>query len=107
MYTYNNALDDLSKLAGFHTPTKLEFQLHGGLDNASRIEKAECVARATEACKLVCNLIEPDDGETLFNSLPQKEQEVPESIRLLIDAFAQAPTRNLKTQILSIYAYEY
>ena len=45
--TYNNALDDLSNLAGFHTPTKLEFQLHGDLDNASRIEKAECVARAT------------------------------------------------------------
>ena len=105
--TYNNALDNLSKLSGFQTACKLEFQLNGSLENASRMQKAECVARATEACKLVCNVIAPDDGETLFNSLPRKEEDVPEGIRLVIDVFAQAPTRNLKTQILSIYTYEY
>ena len=84
----------------------LEFQLNGILENASRVKKAECVVRAKEACKLVCNVIAPDDGESLFNSIPRKE-EVPEQIRLLINAFAQAPTRNLKTQILNIHGYEY
>ena len=105
--TYNKALDDLSKLSDCETPCRpLEFQLNGSLENASRVKKADCLARATEACKLVCNVIAPDDGESLFNSLPRKE-EAPEQIRLLINAFAQAPTRNLKTQILRIYAYEY
>ena len=80
---YNKALDDLSKLSGCETPCKLEFQLSGSLANASRVKKAECVARATEACQLVCNIIAPDDGESLFNSLTQKE-EVPEHIQLLI-----------------------
>lgn len=105
--TYNKALKDLSELADFRTPSQLKFQLHGKLDTATRSEKEECVERATEACKLVCNTIAPDDGKTLFECLPQKEQNVPESLRLLINAFTEAPTRNLKTQILSIYAYEY
>ena len=72
-HNYNNAFDDLSKLSGFQTPCKLEFQLNGSVENASRIQKAECVTRATEVCMLVCNVIAPDDGETLFNLLHRKE----------------------------------
>ena len=72
----------------------------------------ECLQKAAAACKLVCYAIAPDAGDILYTemkSLPAEDKPVVISKELtaLMTAFANAPTRNLKTQILSIYAFEY
>ena len=55
---------------------------------------------------MICQIIAPKAGDMLYQSLSQKEM-VSNELIALMTAYAKAPTRNLKTQILSIYAYEY
>lgn len=101
---YNQALERLSELANVAKPPDLCIQIPHTLASASQEEKDTCIERATEACKLVCKIIAPNDPENLFQSLPREDQG--KHLLPLINAFTQAPSRNLKTQILSIYAYE-
>ena len=50
----------------------------------------------------------PHDGEELFNTIKNTDDgSISEELTLLMIAHWDAPTRNLKTQILRIYAYRY
>ena len=70
---YNKAMESVSQLAGTQAPPKLTFQLDGNLESATPKEKDECIARATDACKRICKIIAPDDGEKLFEALQQDD----------------------------------
>lgn len=86
----------------------LTFQLKTTWDEATEYEKEICIDKATEACSLVCDIIAPKAGQELFQSCvtPNKETNHTDLIPLM-QAFSNATTRNLKTQILSLYAYRY
>ncbi len=101
---YNQAMENISQLAGTQAPPKLTFQLDGDLESATSMERDECITKATDACKRICKIIAPNDGEKLFEALQQKDQE--KNLVPLMTAYAQAPSRSLKIQILSLYAYE-
>ena len=76
---------------------------------ASFEDKEVCLEKAEEACKIICNIILPLDGQNLFQSLldNQGEPVIPKYLEALMTAFANVPYRRLKLQILSIYAHKY
>ena len=69
--------------------------------------KSKHVRTAKEACQLVCHVIAPRDGEKLFQVV-QLQQNCgiarDTGLEALIAAYKKAPSKALKTQILSIYA---
>ena len=64
---------------------------------------------AIEGCSVVCNIIMPNAGERLLESCTQipEHESISEDLVALMQAYKNAPTKNLKTQILSIYAYRF
>lgn len=100
---FNEVMKTLSELSGMEKPPELSSQLND-LELATVMEKNECVDVATKACKLICSIVAPNDGEKLFDSLPRENNA--QHLLPLVTAYAQAPSRNLKTQMLSIYVYE-
>ena len=105
---FNNSISELSKLSGTLV-SPLKSQLNAEWGEATPEEKLECVTVATEACQAVCSVIAPYDGENLFKEMLDSSREEPlsEDLIALMTAFASAPTRNLKIQILSLYAHRY
>ena len=100
-------MKNLSEAARLHKPSVLDYQIKN-LDNISTGEMNEIKERASEACVFICKMIAPNDGEKLFKSLhSEAEPEVSSDLINLMKAYAKAPTRNLRTQILSLYAYQY
>lgn len=107
---YNKAIESLYAVAQGEKPSELTSQLQNDWDIASQKEKDMYVEKATEASKLICKVIAPNDSEKLFQSMAHHDrslQDLSQSLHLLMTAYAQAPTKTLKTQILSIYAYEH
>ena len=86
--------------------SQLTFQLKTKWDEAKGDEKELCIEKATEACSLVCDVIAPKAGKELFHSCftPDKEKSYGDLVPLM-QAHSSATTRNMKTQILSLYAY--
>lgn len=106
---FSNAMESLSQVAtnaGRVSP--LMFQLKTSWDEASEQEKEVCIDKATEACHLVCDIIAPKAGPELFQSCvtPEKDSHFSDLVPLM-EAYSIASTKNVKTQILSLYAYRY
>ncbi len=104
---YNNAFSRLAANTGFGEITPLESRLITKWEKTSKRQQKACIARATEACRVVCGVIAPEDGEKLFEAMRSTDESISEELRLLMIAHRDAPTQNLKTQILSIYAYRF
>ena len=87
----------------------LTFQLTGAWDNISTEEKGICIEKALEACKVVCEVIAPNSSNDLFDAVKSAESrpEISEELVTLMLAYQNAKTRNLKLQILSLYAHRY
>jgi hypothetical protein len=103
---FNNAIKEISDVSLQDAPKPLTFQLQKEWDNATKLEKQECIAKASEACRVICSVIALKAAETLYKSLTFETQESHE-LKALMTAYASAPTKYLKTQILSIYAHEH
>ena len=103
--TLNEALNKLS--GGTFSP--LTFQLNCSWSAASAEDKDICLEKVEEACKIICNIISPIDGQSLFQSLLDSscEPSVSKDLEALMTAYANAPNRRLKLQILSIHAHRY
>ena len=102
----NEAMQNLSQVASVDSPDPVAFQLNKSWEEATEGEKEECISKAAQASRLICNIIAPQSGEILYQSLPH-DKPVSQDLETLMKAYASAPTRNLRTQILSIYAYDY
>lgn len=106
---FSNAMESLSQVAtnaGRVSP--LMFQLKTSWDEASEQEKEVCIDKATEACHLVYDIIAPKAGPELFQSCvtPEKDSHFSDLVPLM-EAYSIASTKNVRTQILSLYAYRY
>ena len=89
--------------------SELTSQLQNDWDTISQREKSMYIEKATEASKLICTVIAPNDWEKLFQAMAHYDrnlQNLAQNLHPHMTAYAQAPTKNLRTQILSIYAYE-
>ena len=77
-------------------------------ETADQEEKTLFVRKATEACKMVCSAIAPEGGEKLFQAVCKKEDpDIENELKPLLQAYKNAPTKDSKTQILSVYANNY
>ena len=90
--------------------TPLTSQLNTTWEEAIQEGKEICIDKAMEGCKVVCEVIAPKAEDELLQScvqLPDQETEtVSDELITLMQAHKNASTRNLKTQILSLYAYQ-
>ena len=109
--TYNEAMDNLSVQTKIANVSPLTFQLKSSWDEATEDEKQVRVEKAMEGCSIVCEIIAPKAGDELLKPCVQLSDLETECASgdwvALMQAYKNAPTRNLKTQILSLYAYRY
>ena len=74
-------------------------------DDATASEKSHCLKTAETSCRMVCNVIAPKDGDKLYEALTMANMS--NDLASLTTAYKTAPTKILKTQILSLYALNY
>ena len=77
-------------------------------------QQQHCIPKATEDCKLVCNIIAPNNGQQLFEAMASFSQgslddvtRVDDLVETIMNAYKNAEDKNTKTLILSLYAYKY
>ena len=89
-----------------HSP--LRFQLDVPWGNATPEAKLQCVQKASEDCRLVCNMIASECGAELYIVITSQSGIEPSSdLEVLMMAYKKAKTSSLRTQILSLYAFRY
>ena len=107
--TNNEAMASLSEKTNIGKVSPLTFQLETGWNEATDTEKGKCIEKATKGCKVVCEVIAPNAWDQLFRSCVQLSDRTNENpsgdLLAIMQAYKNAPTGNLKTQILSLYAY--
>ena len=105
---YNESMSHLASLTSFKEIPPLSFRLTGSWDETTQSEKDVCIEKASEACQVICEVIAPNAGEELFQAMNSTSDiHVSEELAALMTAYKNATTRNLKLQILSIYAHNY
>ena len=102
---YNESLSNIALISDMKVEP-LTFRLCGEWENASESEKTTCREHLVEACKAVSRVIAPQASEELVAAYSQTSS-AGKGESALVAAYKNAPTRSLKTQILSIYASRY
>ena len=75
---------------------------------ATSDEKESCLKTAEMSCRLVCGVIAQNDPDKLYKALlTTTEKQGLHDILWLTTAYKNAPTKNLKIQILSLYVLNY
>lgn len=103
---YNDAMSQIASLTDMKTVEQLTFRLATDWESATANEKALCEERVDEACQAVCKVIAPNASEELLEAY-KNSPTLDKGESALTAAYRQAPTKNVKTQILSIYALQY
>ena len=105
---YNEFLSKVSGKTSVVGCSSVEQRVHRKWEEMKPGIKTECVKKATEACHVVCEVIAPNAGEKLFEAIqPAHKKLVSGELVAMMTAYREAPTRKLKLQILSLYAYSY
>lgn len=77
-------------------------------EDATPIEKSDCLKTAEMSCRIVCGVIAPNSKEKLYEALTMANKvQMSNDLVALSTAYKNAPTKSLKTQILSLYALNY
>ena len=104
----NEGLEKIEKCCEKRRSSPLSSLMETKWERADEEEKTQFVRKATEACKMVCSAIAPEAGEKLFQAVCKKEDpDIENELKPLLQAYKNAPTKDSKTQILSIYANDY
>ncbi|CAB3984487.1 Transposon Tf2-6 poly [Paramuricea clavata] len=107
LQVFNDGMESIARASNTHFEPVI-FQLQTTLSEATSYEKTECMRKAEEACAIVCKTIAPKDGENLLRVIsPVRSESPPNEVLALLNAYKNAPTKNIKTQILSLYCYQY
>lgn len=103
---YNDAISQIASLTDTKTVEQLSFRLVSDWESTTANEKALCEEKVDEACQAVCKFIAPYASEELLN-VYKHSSTLDKGENALTAAYRQAPTKNLKTQILSMYALQF
>lgn len=82
----------------------------GCWNKCTNSEQEGYIRTTEEACRLICSVIAPNDSDHLFEAFQQKHRGNHDNdvgLQALVAAYKSAPSKPLKTQILSIYASKY
>ena len=99
----NNARVNASEMLCSHY---VQSRLSSPWEEASPKERKQCIKTAKETCKIICDVIAPNAKDALLNCLGTAEQDaqpVSKELDILMWTYMNAPSKSLKTQILSIY----
>jgi len=88
-------------------PEPLTFVLKKDWASAIEKEKQMCEKKVDDACRAVRRVIAPSSSKELLKSYIMRTSRSGNEIKALTLAYRQAPTKSLKTQILSIYALRF
>ena len=102
---FNMVMTDMCSLSNREKLSPLPSRMKSSWIDATNEERKMYSEKATEACKIVCNVIAPNDGEKLFQAVQKHNGD--RNLDFLMAAYKNATSKKLKTQILSLYAYEY
>ena len=106
--TFNECFSKLSTmLPNTNEFEPLQSRLSSPWEEASPKERKQCIKTAKEACKMICDVIALNAKDELLNCLGTAEQDaqpVSKELDILMWTYMNAPSKSLKTQILSIYA---
>ena len=102
---FNKCINSLADAIKKPRIDQLESQVTNWTTSSSA-EKSVAIKKADGVCQLMCNVIAPSDGDTLFQAVlcQHKREFGDEGLQALVAAYRSAPSKRLKTQILSIYA---
>jgi hypothetical protein len=106
LQVYNDAINQIADITDLKTVEPLTFRLQSEWDVATKDEQLICKEKVEEACQVVCKVIAPNASEQVLHAYKQSARTDSE-IDALTTAYKNAPTKTLKTQILSIYASRY
>ena len=103
---FNEAMAKIAEHATGPPPQPLRVQMSIRWDDATAGEKNNFIEKAEEACRSVCSVIAPNDGERLLNEMAQtistNTNGPTDDLIALMSAY-----RDAKLQVLSIYAYRH
>ena len=97
----------IARLSDIKIPEPLTFVLKKDWASVTETEKQMCEKKVDDACRVVCRVIVPSSSEELLKSYITHMSRSDNEVEALILAYTQAPTKSLKTQILSIYALRF
>lgn len=101
---FNESMSKIVAHTSVGAPEPLVFQLSSSWEEAKGEDKNICKERALDACQ-ADEFIAPKDGDKLFQAIQQEPRGPSDELIALMCAYRDAQTRNVKRQILSIYAY--
>ena len=101
----------MKKISQGNIPRKIpatEGPVNETLESCNVYEKENCLKTAEMSCQLVCGVIAPNDPDKLYEArVTATEKRISHGILTLTTAYKNAPTKNLKIQILSLYVLNY
>ena len=99
----------MSKLSSAFEP--LESRSKVAWQSTTEAKRKEIRGKALQGCRVVCEVIAPKAANELFESIckptDSTEYDVSAELKLLMSAYRDAPSKNVKTQILSLYAFRF
>ena len=104
---YNGVMAQIAGLSKDANGEQLTFRIKVEWEKVTEKEKQLCEEKVGEACRAVCGVMAPKASEELFKYFIKHANAPNNELDALITAYKQAPTKGLKTQILSIYALRY
>ena len=106
LQVYNDAISQIAGISNLKTIDPLPFRLQCEWDEATKDEQLICKEKVGEACEPVCRVIAPNASDQLLRAFKHSARTDVE-LDALTTAYKNAPTKTLKTQILTIYASKY
>ena len=114
LHVYNTAMSKLAikSSSSADTFSPLASRLKTSWENTIELDRQKCQEKALQGCLLVCEVIAPNAKDDLFQELSKQssresEDDLSKELSGLMTAYRDAPTKSVKLQILSLYAYRF
>ena len=102
---FNRVMIELSSHTNQEQMKPLQTRMKTSWTDATKEEQKMYTEKATEACQVICNVISPSAGQNLFQAVQERKRDC--NLDFLTTAYRNTTSKKIKTQILSLYAYEY
>ena len=105
---YNTSISHIANKIRSTEFEPLKIQHYETWQDTDEDKKREWINMVFEGCRVVCGVVAPNASKELFEVIFQKnDPQVTDDLKLLMYAYRDSPSKSIKTQILSLYAYRY
>ena len=112
LHVYNKAMSQQAKSASADNFSLLTSRLKTSWENTTELDPQKSHEKALQGCLLVCEVVAPNAKDDSFQALSklssrESEDDLSKELSVLMTAYRDAPTKSVKLQILSLYAYRF